>query len=84
MGRLDSSDLPSIATRLNLSGCDAVVLSACVQMPSLAAIPETEAKLDLPVVSAAVATTYNLLRDLGRSTAVPGAGYLLSEELAVK
>ena len=84
VGRLDSAELPAIATRLERSGCDAVVLSACVQMPSLAAIPEAEAKLDLPVLSAATATTYDLLKNLGRSTAVPGAGYLLSEDMAAR
>lgn len=79
VGRLDPVDLPSIAVGLKRDGCDAVVLSACVQMPSLAAIPEAEARLDLPVLSAATATTYDLLTSLGRSTAVPEAGFLLSE-----
>ena len=64
------------------SGCDAVVLSACVQMPSLAAIPEAEARLELPVLSAATATTYELLTVLGRAAVVPDAGYLLSKEFA--
>ncbi|HUL99917.1 MAG TPA: hypothetical protein VLU24_11010 [Mycobacterium sp.] len=51
-------------------------------MPSLAAIPEAEARLDLPVLSAATATTYDLLSALGRSTVVPNAGHLLSNEFA--
>lgn len=82
VGRLDPGNLPEIACRLGRGGCDAIVLSACVQMPSLAAIPEAEARLELPVLSAATATTYNLLRALGRATAVPDAGYLLSQEMA--
>ncbi|BBY38127.1 maleate isomerase [Mycobacterium mantenii] len=82
VGRLDPTDLPARAARLNRSNCDAVVLSACVQMPSLAAIPEAEARLDLPVLSAATATTYDLLTVLGRSTVVPNAGYLLSKSFA--
>lgn len=82
VGRLDPGDLPTTATRLKRDGCDAIVLSACVQMPSLAAIPEAEARLDLPVLSAATATTYELLSALGRSTVVPKAGYLLSKEFA--
>lgn len=81
VGRLDPTDLPPIASRLERGGCDAFVLSACVQMPSLAAIPEVEARLELPVLSAATATTYDLLSSLGRSTVVPDAGYLLSEAL---
>lgn len=79
VGRLDPGDLPATAGRLKRNGCDAIVLSACVQMPSLAAIPEVEARLELPVLSAATATTFELLAVLGRSTVVPGAGYLLSE-----
>jgi maleate isomerase len=82
VGRLDPVDLVPIAGRLRSSGCDALVLSACVQMPSLAAIPEVEARLDLPVLSAATATTYELLTVLGRATVVPDAGYLLSKEFA--
>lgn len=82
VGRLDPGDLPARATRLNRSNCDAIVLSACVQMPSLAAIPEAEARVDLPVLSAATATTYDLLTALGRSTVVPRAGYLLSKDFA--
>ncbi len=83
VGRLDPAGLRPIADRLKLTGCDAVVLSACVQMPSLAAIPEVEARLDLPVLSAATATTYDLLTALGRSAVVPDAGHLLSKEFAV-
>lgn len=82
VGRLDPVDLLPIAERLKLTGCDAVVLSACVQMPSLAAVAEAEARLDLPVLSAATATTYDMLTALGRSTVVPEAGYLLSKEFA--
>jgi len=82
VGRLDPADLPSIANRLDRTGCDAIVLSACVQMPSLHAIPEVEARLDLPVLSAATATAYDLLTALGRSTIVSEAGYLLSKDMA--
>jgi maleate isomerase len=82
VGRLDPVGLPPIAAGLDRTGCDAIVLSACVQMPSLASIPEVEARLDLPVLSAATATTYDLLTALGRSTVVPDAGHLLSKELA--
>jgi len=84
VGRLDPTDLPAIAERLNRTNCDAVVLSACVQMPSLAAIPEAEARVGLPVLSAAVATTYDILSSLGRATVVPDAGYLLSAEFAAR
>src|SRR5262249_44059464 len=42
VGRLDPLQLPSIAERLDLSHADALVLSACVQMPWLPAIPHAE------------------------------------------
>jgi maleate isomerase len=78
VGRLDPLALPDIARRLNLSNADALVLSACVQMPSLAAIPLAEQRFGLPVLSAATATVYQMLRRLGLSTKIPDAGSLLS------
>ncbi|WP_420713968.1 maleate cis-trans isomerase family protein [Arthrobacter sp. H14-L1] len=81
VGRLDPTALPSIAARLNHAGVDAVVLSACVQMPSLAAVQKVEDELGLPVITAATATTYEILRALGHEPAIPGAGRLLSGPL---
>ena len=78
VGRLDPVNLPAHAASLDLSGCDALVLSACVQMPSLPAVAEVQATLDIPVLSAAVATTFEVLAALGLETYVPDAGYLLS------
>lgn len=78
VGRLDPVDLPPLAAKLNKAGIDAVVLSACVQMPSLAAIPEVEARFGIPVLSAATATAYDLLTTLGLAPVVPDAGRLLA------
>lgn len=78
VGRLDPSRLPELATRLDTSSADAVVLSACVQMPSLPAISEAEQRLGLPVLSAATATVRELLIRLGLPAEVPGAGALLA------
>lgn len=64
--------------KLNLANVDAIVASACVQMPSLASIPLIEAVSGLPVVSSAVCTTYQMLARLGLKTIVPNAGSLLS------
>lgn len=64
--------------QLNLTGVDAIVASACVQMPSLASIPLIEEASGLPVVSSAVCTTWSLLKHLGLERRVPGAGALLS------
>lgn len=81
VGRLDPMQLPGIAERLDRSRADAVVLSACVQMPSLPALSGAERRLDLPVLSAATATTFELLAGLGLDTVVPDAGHLLSGEV---
>ena len=78
IGRRDPMALLEIYKGLNLEGIDALVLSSCVQMPSLAAIPLVEKATGLPVVSAAVCTTHQMLVKLGLSTHVPNAGTLLS------
>jgi Maleate cis-trans isomerase len=78
VGRLDPQQLPEIAKKLNTSGADAVVLSACVQMPSLPAIQKAEDQLGIPVLSAAVSTVYKILKQLGLKAHVPSAGSLLS------
>lgn len=74
----DPANLLEHYKRLDLSGIDALVLSACVQMPSLPSIQRVEDAVGLPVVSAAVCTTHQMLTRLGLETRVPGAGALLS------
>jgi maleate isomerase len=64
--------------KLNVANVDAIVASACVQMPSLASIPLIEASSGLPVVSSAVCTTYQMLSKLGLKTIAPQSGVLLS------
>ena len=78
VGRRDPKLLINDIEKLNTTGADAVVLSACVQMPSLGAIPAVEDKLGLPVLSAATATTRSLLEALGLEPKLPGAGALLA------
>ena len=78
VGRQNPMALVDVYKRLKLDGADAVVLSACVQMPSLPAIPAVEEECGLPVVSAAVCTAYQMLKRLGLKTRVPNAGALLS------
>ena len=65
-------------SRLDTRGVDAVVLSACVQMPSLASIQPVQDRLGLPVVTAAAATVYRMLQVLNLETRVPDAGELLT------
>jgi maleate isomerase len=78
VGRQDPLALSRIYRDLNLKGIDALVLSSCVQMPSLAAVPIVENECGLPVVSAAISTTHQMLQRLGLKTYVPNAGSLLS------
>ena len=70
--------LVDIAPRLSIAGVDAVVISACVQMPSLEAIPIVEKACGLPVVSAAVCTTFHMLERMNLEPVAPHAGSLLS------
>lgn len=70
--------LPEIARRLDISSAEAVILSACVQMRSLPAIQPAEDALGLPVLSAAVATAWEILDRLGVEPVVPDAGALLA------
>ena len=74
----DPMNLPGIVAGMKTDDVDAIVLSACVQMPSLAAITTVEAQARKPVLSAAVATTWAMLRELRLDTRVPGGGTLLS------
>jgi len=78
VGRCDPMALATIYKRLKLDGIDALVLSSCVQMPSLSAVPIVEAECGLPVVSASICTTHQMLQRLGLKTFVPDAGALLS------
>jgi len=78
VGRRDPHALATDLERLNTQGADAVVLSACVQMPSLAAIPRVEDKLGLPVTSASICTARSMMRALGLEPIAPDAGYFLS------
>jgi maleate isomerase len=77
VGRLDPEGLLEISRGLGRDGVDAVVLSACVQMPSLSAIERVEAELGVPVQTAATATAYEILTLLGHQPAIFGAGRLL-------
>jgi maleate isomerase len=80
VGRLDPAGLIDLAGKVDTDGVDALVLSACVQMPSLPAIQPVQDQLDIPVLSASVATVWQTLRTLGLEPVVPGAGRLLADD----
>lgn len=78
VGRLDPANLPEIAGKVSTSGVDALVLSACVQMPSLPVVQRIQDSCDIPVVTASIATVWRALRELGLDPVVPNAGRLLA------
>lgn len=78
VGRIDPLSLLEHLDHLDVSRADAVVLSACVQCPSLPAIAEAERRCGRPVLSAATATTFRVLAELGLDPIVPDAGALLA------
>ncbi|RQP26227.1 hypothetical protein DZC73_04115 [Albitalea terrae] len=84
VGRLDQAKLLAIASQLDYSGSQALVISACVQMPSLDVIDEAEQMLGLPVISAATATAFELLNCLDIEPAIHGAGCLLRPRSAAR
>lgn len=78
VGSHDPSRLPAIVSAMEVDKADVIVLSACVQMPSLPAVAQVEAMTGKPVITAAIATTYAMLKALHLEPVVPGAGALLS------
>lgn len=80
VGRRDPMQLLEDVKRLNTANADAVVLSACVQMPSLPAIQAAQDRIGLPVISTAVCTVRQMLEHLGLAPVVPNAGALLAPE----
>jgi maleate isomerase len=78
VGRRDPALLVEDVRQLNTANADVVVLSACVQMQSLASIQKVEDRLGIPVTSTAVCTVRRMLDHLGLEATVPHAGALLS------
>jgi maleate isomerase len=78
VGCIPGDRVRAAARGLDLTGADALVISACVQMPSLDLVTEAEAELGLPVLSAATAGAFTLLDGLGLPVELPGAGRLLA------
>lgn len=77
VGRIPGDRVMETARSLDLDGVDALVISACVQMPSLDLVDAAEREFGLPVLSAATAGAFSLLRSLDLPVSIPGAGSLL-------
>ena len=74
VGRLDPARLTGHVRRLDLAAADALVLSACVQMPSLAVLDEVSRQTQVPVLTAATATAGEVLALLGHQSAPAPVG----------
>ena len=83
VGCIPGETVMAAARSLDLTGVDALVISACVQMPSLDLVEAAEAEFGLPVLSAATAGAYSLLTALGLEVDIAGAGSLLRPTVAV-
>ncbi|RQR30747.1 MULTISPECIES: Asp/Glu racemase [unclassified Burkholderia] len=79
VGARDPMRLIEDVKRLDVRGADTVVLSACVQMPSLPAIQIAQEMLGIPVTSTAVCTARQMLRLLELPVTVRGAGAYLGD-----
>jgi maleate isomerase len=77
------SRILAAARRLDLTHADALVLSPEGQMPSLPLIEVAEREFGVPVVSAATAAAFTLLRRLDLPAVLPEAGRLLKEDRRV-
>jgi maleate isomerase len=82
VGCLDPMAPAAHARGLDLGDAQGVVLSACVQMPSLPAIQAAQTELGLPVLSAATATTCELVTALGLDPTIADAGAVLDGRFA--
>lgn len=82
VGRRDPRQALEAAASLDLSGVDALVLSACVQMPAASAIAEAEDRFGLPVVTTSSCTVRQMLLALGLDPIVPGFGAALAPALS--
>lgn len=78
VGRRDPMQLLEDVRRLNTANADVVVLSACVQMPSLPALQIAQDRLGLPVTSTAACTARAMLDLLELPADIPGYGAVLA------
>tara|TARA_B100000029_G_C17224752_1_gene833130 strand:- start:29 stop:778 length:750 start_codon:yes stop_codon:yes gene_type:complete len=78
VGQQDPMALREIVKKLKTNNVDAIVLSACVQLPSLPALDLVQRQFEVPVLSTASATVFQILKGLKLPTHIPHSGGLLS------
>jgi maleate isomerase len=84
VGRIPPEVLVEEARRVcSRSGLDVLVLSCCVQMPSVEIVAQVEEEVGIPVLTAATATARSILLSLGLPAVVPEAGRALAADAIV-
>ncbi|OZD01229.1 maleate cis-trans isomerase [Rhodococcus sp. 06-235-1A] len=83
VGCIPGERVMDAARSLDLTDADALVISACVQMPSLPLVQAAEDEFGIPVLSAATAGAYSLLQALDLPVDLPDAGSLLRADAVV-
>lgn len=78
VARIPAAAVLDTAATLDQRGADAVVLSACVQMPSLHALEVARARTDIPVLSASLCTARRLWSAVSRTAAEEGTPPLVA------
>ncbi|WP_043284048.1 maleate cis-trans isomerase family protein [Paraburkholderia oxyphila] len=78
VGARDPLALVDLSRNVRTTGIDVLVASACVQMPSLAALDPIERCTGIPTVSAASCTAFAMLSALGLDPVAPGFGAILA------
>jgi maleate isomerase len=77
VGCIPAHRIEAALGELQIHAVDALVLSACVQMPSLSILETVQNRLDIPVITASACTSAAILHALGRDpTCVPGGAGL--------
>lgn len=80
VGCIPGTRVMEAARSLDRTRADALIISACVQMPSLELVDAAEREFGIPVLSAATAGAYSILRAIGLPVDIPGAGSLLRSD----
>jgi len=77
VGCIPAARIQKALQELKIHNVDALVLSACVQMPSLSILEQVQESLDIPVITASACTSAAILHSLGRdASCVPGGAGL--------
>jgi maleate isomerase len=80
VGCIPGEQVMAAARTLDLTDVDALVISACVQMPSLPLVEAAEEEFGIPVISAATAGAFSILRAVDLPVNIPAAGSLLRHD----